>query len=97
VHIVSLLAGFDGVGIPPQGDKITRAKALAAQSLAGNVKLLRGDWNETWLNHMHGQPDLPHDDIMDASSGAFNVLVTIETDWDGAGGAHVEEYQSPWR
>jgi predicted phage terminase large subunit-like protein len=97
VHIASNLAGYDGVGVPPQGDKITRAKALAAQSLAGNVKLLRGPWNEMWLNHMHGQPDLPHDDIMDASSGAFNELVTMETDWRGAGGEHVEEYTSPWR
>lgn len=97
VHIVSLLVGYDGRGIPPQGDKITRAKALAAQSLAGNVKLLRGPWNEMWLNHMHGQPDLPHDDIMDASSGAFNELVSMETDWGSAGGEHVEEYQSRWK
>lgn len=96
VHIVSMLVGYDGRGIKPQGDKITRAKALAAQSLAGNVKLLRGSWNDMWLNHMHGQPDLPHDDIMDASSGAFNELVTIETNWAGAGGEHVEEYQSRW-
>lgn len=96
VHIVGNLVGFDGVGIKPQGDKITRAKALAAQSLAGNVKLLRGSWNELWLNHMHGQPDLPHDDIMDASSGAFNELVTMETDWTGAGGEHVEDYQNRW-
>jgi predicted phage terminase large subunit-like protein len=91
-----MLVGYDGRGIKPQGDKITRAKALAAQSLAGNVKLLRGSWNDMWLNHMHGQPDLPHDDIMDASSGAFNELVTIETNWAGAGGEHVEEYQSRW-
>jgi phage uncharacterized protein (putative large terminase), C-terminal domain len=97
VHIVTMLVGYDGVGVPPQGDKITRAKALAAQSLAGNVKLVRGAWNEMWLNHMHGQPDLPHDDIMDASSGAFNELVSMETDWSGAGGEHVEEYQNPWR
>ena len=97
VHIASNLVGFDGVGISPQGDKITRAKALAAQSLAGNVKLLRGSWNEMWLNHMHGQPDLPHDDIMDASSGAFNELVSMETDWGGAGGEHVEEYQNRWK
>lgn len=97
VHIAGNLAGYDAVGIAPEGDKITRAKALAAQSLAGNVKLLRGSWNEIWLNHMHGQPDLPHDDIMDASSGAFNHLVSVETDWGGAGGDHVENYESRWR
>jgi len=36
--------------------------------------LVGGTWVEGWLRHMHGQPDLPHDDIMDASAGAFNAL-----------------------
>lgn len=73
-YIIKMLSGFDVKGVSPQGDKITRAKPLAAQALAGNVKLLRGEWNERWLNHMHGQPDLPHDDEMDAASGMYNEL-----------------------
>src|SRR5688572_9969967 len=73
-HITALLAGYDCKGVRPDGDKIVRAKPLAAQAEAGNVKLLRGDWNDRWLNHMHGQPELPHDDEMDAASGAFNEL-----------------------
>lgn len=73
-RLAALLAGFDAVGIRPQGDKIQRAKALAAQSEVGNVKLLEGKWNEQWLNHMHNIPDGDHDDIMDASAGAFNAL-----------------------
>lgn len=73
-NIVTMLAGYDVRGVPPQGDKIARAKPLAAQALAGNVKLLRGSWNERWLNHMHGQPDLEHDDEMDAASGMYNEL-----------------------
>jgi predicted phage terminase large subunit-like protein len=73
-HIVTMLAGFDVRGVAPQGDKITRAKPLAAQALAGNVKLLRGPWNDRWLNHMHGQPDLAHDDEMDAASGMYFEL-----------------------
>lgn len=81
-YIVSKLAGFDARGIRPQGDKITRARGLSAQALAGNVKLLRGRWNERWLTQMHGQPDLAHDDIMDASSGAFNELVQLQK-WQG--------------
>jgi predicted phage terminase large subunit-like protein len=76
-HIATLLAGYDARGVPPQGDKITRAKPLAAQALVGNVKLLRGSWNERWLNHMHGQPDLDHDDEMDAASGMYNELCPI--------------------
>jgi predicted phage terminase large subunit-like protein len=78
-YIVTMLAGYDVRGLPPQGDKITRAKGLAAQALAGNVKLLRGSWNERWLNHMHGQPDLDHDDEMDAASGMYNALVGNKT------------------
>jgi predicted phage terminase large subunit-like protein len=73
-HITKLLAGYDCKGIRPEGDKIVRAKPLAAQAEAGNVKLLRGAWNDRWVNHMHGQPELPHDDEMDAASGAFNEL-----------------------
>jgi predicted phage terminase large subunit-like protein len=73
-YLATKLAGYDARGVRPQGDKLTRARALSAQALAGNVKLLRGAWNGRWLTHMHGQPDLAHDDIMDASSGAFNEL-----------------------
>lgn len=78
-NLVTFLAGYDARPVLPQGDKLMRAKGLAAQSEAGNVKLLRGPWNEAWLSHMHGQPDLPHDDTMDASSGAFNELVKPAT------------------
>lgn len=74
-YIVSLLARYDARGIRPQGDKLVRARGLSSQARAGNVKLLRGAWNDRWLTHMHGQPDLAHDDTMDASSGAFNELV----------------------
>lgn len=79
--IVSMLDGFDIKGVRPQGDKITRSKGLASQALAGNVKLLRGSWNDRWLNHMHGQPDLAHDDTMDASSGAYNELQKLSKLW----------------
>jgi predicted phage terminase large subunit-like protein len=74
-QLVNRLAGLDAGGVRSSGDKLVRAKALAAQAQAGNVKLLRGPWNEGWLRHMHGQPDLPHDDILDASTGAFNELL----------------------
>lgn len=77
-YITSLLRGYDARGIRPQGDKLTRARALSAQAYAGNIKLVRGPWNQRWLDHMHGQPDLAHDDIMDASSGAFNELARLK-------------------
>jgi len=76
--IAGNLAGFDARGVAPSGDKITRAKPLAAQAVVGNVKLLRGEWNERWLAHMHGQPDLDHDDEMDAASGCYNELAPVQ-------------------
>lgn len=77
-HIVTSFRGSDIQGTAPESDKITRAKPLAAQAYVGNVKLLAGPWNDRWLNHMHGQPDLDHDDEMDAASGMYNALVNGE-------------------
>jgi len=74
-RLAQLLAGIDALGVPAQGDKLVRAKALSSQSESGNVHLVAGDWNERWLEHMHAQPEWPHDDIMDGSSGAYNELV----------------------
>jgi predicted phage terminase large subunit-like protein len=73
-HLYALLHGFDCEAVRPQGDKITRAKPLARQSKAGNVKLLSGEWVEKWLTHMHNQPVWPHDDRMDSSAGCYNAL-----------------------
>jgi len=84
LRIAQLLAGYDARGVRPQGDKIARATGLAAQAFAGNVKLVAGAWNDAWLAHMHGQPDLPHDDTMDGSSGAFNDLCALESPFRGA-------------
>lgn len=72
--LFKLLAGLDCKGERPEGDKITRAKPLAAQALAGNVAILIGPWNERYLQHMHNQPEWAHDDEMDGSSGAYNAL-----------------------
>ncbi len=61
-------------GIRSTGDKLTRSAGLASTAQVGDVKLVSGPWVEGWLQHMHGQPDLPHDDIHDASAGSFNEL-----------------------
>jgi predicted phage terminase large subunit-like protein len=82
-RLVRMLAGLDVGGVSPQGDKLTRAKPLAVQGKAGNVKLLRGPWNERWLSHMHDQPDIKEKDIMDASSGAFHALTGERKSWIG--------------
>ena len=77
-RMVRMLAGVDARGVTSHKDKLVRAKPLAAQVEVGNVHLLAGAWNEAFLQHMHGQPDLSHDDIMDAASGAFYDLTSPE-------------------
>lgn len=73
-RMVKQLAGIDSKGVSSNLDKLIRAKPLAAQAEVGNVYLLAGAWNERWLQHMHAQPEWPHDDEMDAASGAFGDL-----------------------
>lgn len=75
-QLAKMIPSVDAKGVPSTGDKIQRAQAFSAQSEVGNVMLVNGPWNERWLNHMHNQPT-DHDDIMDASSGAFNSFETL--------------------
>ncbi|MFD2500820.1 phage terminase large subunit [Rhizorhabdus histidinilytica] len=69
-----LLAGFSVVSKPATGDKATRAKPASAQAEAGNVKLLRGDWNEAFLDEVCAFPNAAHDDQVDAFADALNEL-----------------------
>lgn len=55
-------------------DKITRAKAFSSAAEAGNIKILRGAWNEDFFKELENFPDGRHDDIVDACSIAFNEL-----------------------
>lgn len=74
---VVALAGFDARGIPAVADKVQRAGPMAAQALAGNVKLVRAAWNGEFLAELHGFPDLKHDDQVDALSGAGAALTRL--------------------
>lgn len=69
-----LLAGFIVKLYKATTNKVTRAKAFSAQCEAGNVKILRGAWNEAFLNELEAFPDGKHDDQVDAASGAFNTI-----------------------
>ncbi|TXH52462.1 MAG: terminase [Desulfurellales bacterium] len=73
-QLVTMLRGYIARGQYPVGDKVQRAKPAAAQAEAGNIRLVRGAWNEAFLAEAHGFPDLPHDDQVDFLSGAFNRL-----------------------
>jgi predicted phage terminase large subunit-like protein len=60
------------------GTKFVRAQPLAAQAGQGNLKLIRGGWNDAFLGELESFGEDPkayaHDDQVDAASGAYNVL-----------------------
>ena len=74
-QLVSMLAGYRAKATPESGDKVTRAEPLAAQCEAGNVVMLRGQWNDMFLDEVETFPNGKLKDIVDASSRAFNELV----------------------
>jgi len=75
-EIVRHLAGFPVTVVRPQGDKVTRANPWSAQAQAGNVRLVKGNWNEAFLDECQWFPEGAHDDQVDATSGAFQMLAT---------------------
>lgn len=77
-RMARMLAGFDAMGVLATGDKLSRWKPFSAQASNGFVKLVSAPWNDLFLSALHGQPDLPHDDIADAAALAFSAVAEVE-------------------
>lgn len=82
IDYVALLAGFHVHAEPERGDKEHRAEPFASQCEAGNVSLLRGEWNEAYLDELAAFPSGKFKDQVDASSGAFGRLITKAAEYD---------------
>ncbi len=72
---VKMLSGFPVRAIPVTGSKELRATPFASQWQVGNVQVLVGPWNDSYFTQLESFPDVGHDDMVDASSDAFNELV----------------------
>jgi predicted phage terminase large subunit-like protein len=81
LHLVRALSGSSVTPSPESGDKATRFGPFSSQCLAGNVKILRGPWNEDLFRVLEGFPDLAHDDEVDACSGALEMLNQQMNGW----------------
>lgn len=68
------LRGIDVRTWPERGDKQTRANPVSAQCEHGNVKIVRGVWNQVFLDELEAFPEGNHDDDVDALSGAHNWM-----------------------
>lgn len=73
-YLSKSLSGYTFVFSTESGDKATRASPLASQVNVGNVKMLKGHWNDVVIQQMSMFPNAKHDDIIDAASRAYNDL-----------------------
>jgi len=72
--LTRMLAGWPVKSEIESGSKETRATPFSAQCEAGNVRLVRGAWNEDFITEACAFPNASHDDQVDSASGAFNHL-----------------------
>jgi predicted phage terminase large subunit-like protein len=70
-----LLVRYNARALRESGDKITRADPVRAQAEAGLLSLVRGDWNEPFIEELTNFPGGQFKDQVDALSGAFAMLI----------------------
>lgn len=70
-YIGKLLSGYKFTSLPVSGDKVTRAEPFAAQVNVGNVDMVRGSWNNAFVDELRSFPNGTHDDQVDAASDCY--------------------------
>lgn len=73
-----LLAGYDYGSSPETDSKVERFAPFRGQCEAGNVRIVRGEWNEAWLDEVCAFPVGRNDDQADGTSNAYNELVKAD-------------------
>ena len=68
------LAGYMIYADRPTGDKIYRADPYSVQVNKGNILLLKGSWNDEFINEHRFFPVGKLKDMVDSTSGAFTKL-----------------------
>lgn len=74
---------IDGQKLPGEA-KVIRALPLAGQCEAGNVRVVRGQWNADFLDEMCAFPESVNDDQVDGATGAYNKLTKGAFTFSGA-------------
>jgi predicted phage terminase large subunit-like protein len=81
-YLEKLVRGWDAEGVPSTGSKLERGKPSLAQARKSNVLLLKGGWNQRFLQRMEAftGKDGEHDDLPDAFHGAMNDCIANAKD-----------------
>lgn len=75
-NTIKNLAGFSAYKDQPKGDKIYRADPYSVQVNEGNVLLLKGEWNQPFIEEHRYFPYGTFKDQVDAGGGAFSKITT---------------------
>ena len=71
----NVVPGYNFQGIHPTKAKIQRWQGMSSALQAGNLFLIAGDWNQDFIDELdQARGEDEHNDMCDASSGAFNYL-----------------------
>lgn len=73
-RLIAMMAGLAIEDDRVTGDKKTRAEPLASQAKAGNVKIVAGDWNGSFLSELCSFPRGRYSDQVDSTSGCLAKL-----------------------
>lgn len=78
----TVLKGYDFEGVPSLKKKTLRAKPFSAEVEQGNVYLVRGEWNATFLDeHQSFKGEDEKNDQVDTSTGAHTELQNPTGAW----------------
>jgi predicted phage terminase large subunit-like protein len=82
-NFIKMLAGYNVQVWPASsaGSKVVKADPLSAQVNAGNVRLVKGPWNNQLIQEFRAFPLGKTDDVVDGAATAFNRLarrVTVQ-------------------
>lgn len=69
-----VLVGYNFDAARATGDKATRAAPLSSAAQAGNVYIVRANWNQAFLDEASSFPGGLHDDQIDAVAHGMNFL-----------------------
>ena len=74
--IVQTLIRETGLNIredkPPTKDKVARVQDISATLESGRVSMLKGEWNEEFIDQLTKFPSAKHDDMVDCLVMAVN-------------------------
>lgn len=90
-NFIKLLHGFNVKSSPETGSKEQRANPFAAQVEGLNVYLLRGHWNDDFINEASLFPNGEFKDQIDAASRAYARLINRKDVLVSSGGGELIE------